>query len=243
MRCRYSVSLVAVLLLSACVGVPQSQSALSAPGEAAYDPRLSGVWFGVLGGSGTETVVAQLEVAPREDGLVSVVGLWSEAGASPDREADWVRWLGAVAHASELDGRTYYNLRLVSGNLNILRDIAPEESGEPPSYVIVQAEVDADDRLYLRVMSPKAVGRMVENDSVRGRVVNCGDYCGYHRLELSREELIAMFRQAARDELFTSALGPFHRVGPGTPVIDFDAWIEDWRDVMGWGPDSPELPP
>ena len=243
MRFCYLISLVPVFLLSACVGVPQSQSALSAPGEAAYDARLTGIRIGVLGGSGPETVVAQLEVAPREDGLISAVGLWSEAGVSPDREAEWVKWVGSVGHASELDGQTYYNLRLVSGNLIILSDAAPADSGEPPSYVILRAEVDAEDRLYLRFMSPKTVSRMVENGVVEGRLVNCGDLCGYHRLELSRSELTTVFRQAAPDELFTPALGPFHRVGSGTPAIDFEAWIEDWRDVLDWGPESPELAP
>ena len=48
MRFCYLISLVPVLLLSACVGVPQSQSALSAPGESDYDPRLTGIWIGVL---------------------------------------------------------------------------------------------------------------------------------------------------------------------------------------------------
>jgi hypothetical protein len=230
MRCRYLISLVPVLLLSACVGVPQSQSALSASGEANYDPRLNGFWLGVLGGSGPETVLAQLEVATREDGLISVVGLWSEAGASPDREADWVQWVGAVGHASELDGRTYFNLRLVSGNINILPDADPAESEKPPGYVIVQAEVNAEDRLYLRFMSPKTVGRMVEDGGVKGRVVNCGGYCGYHRLELSRAELAAVFRQTAPEELFTPALGPFHRVDPRAPVIEFEAWFENWSD-------------
>ena len=243
MRFCYLICLIPVFLLSACVGVPQSQSALSAPGEAAYDARLTGIWIGVLGGSGPETVVAQLEVAPREDGLISAVALWSQAGVSPDREAEWVKWVGSVGHASELDGQTYYNLRLVSGNLIILSDAAPADSGEPPSYVILRAEVDAEDRLYLRFMSPKTVSRMVENGVVEGRLVNCGDLCGYHRLELSRSELTTVFRQAAPDELFTPALGPFHRVGSGTPAIDFEAWIEDWRDVLDWGRESPELAP
>ncbi len=34
-----------------------------------------------------------------------------------------------------------------------------------------------------------------------------------------------------------------HRVGSGTPAIDFEAWIEDWGDVLDWGPESPELAP
>lgn len=228
MRFRFVIYVFSLLLLAGCVGVPQSQSPLSPPGEADADPRLTGFWIGVLGGSGPEAVLAQIEIAPRDDGLISVVALWSEAGASPGREADWVQWVGAVAHASDLDGRTYYNLRLVSGNKKILADAEAAQDEEPPSYVILQAEVDAEDRLYLRLMSPQTVSRMVKDGTLKGRAVSCGDYCGFHRLELSQAELVALIRQTAPEELFAPALGPFQRLDAGTPVIDFEGWLEGW---------------
>jgi hypothetical protein len=209
--------------------VPQSQSPLSPPGEADADPRLAGFWLGMLRGSGPETVLAQIEVAPRDDGLISVVALWSEAGASPGREADWLQWVGAVAHASDIDGRTYYNLRLVSGNKNILAVAEPAGDEEPPSYAILQAEVDGEDRLYLRFMSPHTVARMIKNGDLAGRAVSCGEYCGFHRLELSPAELAALVRQTAPDELFGPPLGPFQRVDPAAPVIHFEAWLKGWR--------------
>ena len=226
MRCRYFVSLVPFLLLSACIGMPQSQSALSAPGEADYDPRLIGSWVGVLRGHDTKGVLALFEIAPRKDGLVSVAALWSQAGAAPERQVDWVQWVGAIGHASNLDGRTYYNLRLVSGNLEILPDAASAESDAPPSYVILQAEIDPGDRLFLRFMAPKAVDRWIKEGSVRGHTVSCGEYCEYSKLQLSRSELIALVRKADPDELWTAALGPFHRVDSGIAAIDFRAWSE-----------------
>ena len=115
---------VLALFLAACGAPPESRVALSEPGAAAYDARLPGKWVWA-----EKEGAHYLHIAPRADSaLLDVLSV-----GVGYQEGDPVRWLRAVAHASAIDGETYYNVKRVAG-LDYTAD------GEQPGYILLRIE-------------------------------------------------------------------------------------------------------
>jgi hypothetical protein len=228
MRAALLMFLLPALLLSARSGVPQSRSDLSEPGETAYDERLIGFWHGV-GPADDDMVGAYVEIAPTEDGRLSVVGSLAPIRTSAEDEPITL-WVEAIGHASRLDGSTYYNLRLITGTGYDLY-FSPAE-GQQAGFVILQADVSAEDQLFLRFMSPRTLAPLIEDSTVRGRSLSCGDFCGYILLDVSRQELIDLIRSITPEKLFPVDLGPFQRINLRDEAMDFGKWYEAWTETF-----------
>ena len=117
-------------------------------------------------------------------------------------------WFRATAHASEVDGQTYYNVKRVSGTGDDYT--APEES---PGFIIIRADLTDEDSLILRSMDTGVFGKLVK---VPGRKVE-GKYrdekVSYRIMDLSRPELVDMIRVFPPAE-FYSEERPFRRLKP-----------------------------
>jgi hypothetical protein len=201
---------VAVVVLAGCDPPANVSSPISEPGLASYDERLVGTWY-IIGRDELRGEAATLTVAPGKDGFLDVAGVWvfSRMGFYPDegnedREAGvafaWMRW---TAHASVIDGETYFNARLVD------TAFLEKKTGEPPEvieddpfdfhpergYWIIRAEISEDDLLTLHFLW--------EDDlDIASRKVTCGEKCSFKVYDLSSEELVAAIRAAEPDELF-----------------------------------------
>ncbi len=192
-----------VLSLAACGGPPESRVALSEPGAAAYDARLVGNWY-----RASEEGGWHLHIPPRkETALLDVIGI----GFGYD-EGDPVRWIRATAHASEIDGRTYYNVKRIADSG---ADYTAEEEG--PGFIILRTEFSQDGTLTLWFMDNDIVKTLIKEGRAKGREVE-GNYKGekvsYWVLQMSRPELIALIREVTPEKLFRREEGPFHRLVP-----------------------------
>ncbi len=192
------------LSLAACGAPPESRVALSEPGEAAYDERLAGKWYWAEG-----DVAFYLHITPgRDSALLDVLGV--VAGYA---DGESVRLLQAVAHASEIDGETYYNVKRVAG-----ADDTAE--GEQPGYILLRVEFEQDGKLalcFLGDVGGRAINDLVDEGRIKGRKVK-GDYQGektpYSVIDMPRSELIAPIREAGPDRLFPCMDEPFVRLLP-----------------------------
>ena len=191
------------LAVTACGGPVESRVALSEPGAAAYDPRILGEWYV------TENEFTwHLSIGAREDSAVlDVVG----AGLGyPDGRP--VRWLTLTAHASEIDGRLYYNVIRVAGAGD---DYGAPET--PPGYIVTRANLIDDEQLEVCFLDESRLNALVEGGALAGRDVE-GDYGGeevpYLLIETSRERLVALIRETPPDELFDCAPDPLRRLPP-----------------------------
>ena len=189
------IFLLAGLALPACEAPPESPVALSEPGETAYDKRLVGIWYRPGGKEGAYYI----HIAPQKETAsldIVVIGAVFKAGAP-------VQWLKATAHASEIDGQTYYNVKRVAG--------AGEDyttPGETPGFIIVRADVTEEDTLTPRFMDPEILDRLVKEGRVKGRKPKGnGLWARYLILDLSRQELIALIREIAPAKLFIDTPG------------------------------------
>ncbi|MEE8275053.1 MAG: hypothetical protein V3R88_10335 [Alphaproteobacteria bacterium] len=195
-------ALLVGLALSACFGPPESVVALSEPGETAYDARLLGDWHYMEG----DTEGFRLHIAPgEEDGVLDIVGVMLDWNTS-----DPVRWLRATAHASEIDGRTYYNVKRLAG---VGDDYSADE---PPGFAIMRTEIGDDGSLSLRFMDLDFMAKLVDKGRLKGRIIeghSKGDDPTYLMLDVSRQELIALIREFPSEKLFGDP-GRFRRIAP-----------------------------
>ena len=209
-RLLHASLLAAALSLAACDGPAFFQAPISEPGQVRHDQRLIGSWHS-FGDDG----VALLEISPPEDaGWDRLRAVLSFINTDPG-----AGWYFAEAYASEIDGALYYNTRLTAAAETKISpqsgQLATRVAGEFEGFVIIQAEIDADDRLSLRVISvkqPKAMG-------LKSRQTTCGEDCDETLYELSSGELAELIRTTPRDELFDLYLGPFARMETGRPVF------------------------
>ncbi len=210
MRTAFLIYLLTALGLSACVGVPQSRSALSEPGEAPYEERLVGFW--ALVGAG-ESGTFYLQITSGGTGLLRV--LFAVFGIEADGKSETrVLWVRATAHASEINGETYYNVKPTAAELSPLEYEWPVQDEEQQGFMIMQAELSDDDKLYLHFMNPAIVRELIEEGRVAGREVDCGkgNPCSYNLLQVSRPELIALIKEVSPENLFVPlGVGPFPR--------------------------------
>ncbi len=205
---------VAAVVLAACDIPANVSSPITEPGLASYDERLLGTWYAIESDV-DDAIVATLTVTPGKDGILDVAGVLvnSEMGSSPSEENEdrkaraqfaWMRW---TAHASVIDGETYFNARLVD-----TADVR-KETGKPPEikeddhfvshpergYWIIRAEIGEDDLLTLHVLWKTRLKRL----GFAPREVACGEECSFEVHDLSPEELVAAIRAAEPGELFT----------------------------------------
>ena len=200
------VFFLAGLALAACSGPSESRVALSEPGETAYDQRLAGIWYATDGEGAW-----YLHISPRKKtALLDVVGI-----SAVFKEGDPVRWLRATAHASEIDGVTYYNVKRVAG-----AGFDYTAPGEGPGFIVVRVDVTGQDALSLSFMRWPAPGDSlkdsVKKGRVRGREVkgrHGDEEIPYHVLDLSRPERVAIIREATPAEIFEKVVR-FHRLKP-----------------------------
>ncbi len=195
-----------VLSLAACGGPPESRVALSEPGGAAYDQRLAGIWYHV-----EKTEAFFLHITPRNERLDVVAVAFGYEKGNP------ARWLRATAHASKIDGRTYYNVKRAVG---VGDDYGTAE--EEPGFIILQAEISADDALNLCFTHERTLEDLI-NGGLSGREVK-GDYKGeevpYLLLDLSRSELISLLRETTPEKLFRCDRYFFRRLAPSPDKPD-----------------------
>lgn len=202
------------LALSACVAPPESRVGLSEPGETAYDPRLVGLWALAVAGPEGRGQGYLLDIAAGDD-VLDITGIGVGYGGGEP-----VRWFGARAHASEIDGRTYYNVQRVAG-----AGADWTGPGEEPGFIIVRLRLAEDGGLFISVLDPQilagltaeALVGVIEEGRSWGREVEGsyrGDDVGYLFLDLSRPELVALIRKVTPEKLFTGEVGPFLRLGP-----------------------------
>ncbi len=189
------IFLLAGLALSACPAPPESRVALSEPGNTAYDQRGVGIWYLTDG----KKVAYYLHISPRkETAYLDVVGI-----SAVWKEGDPVRRIRATAHASEIDGYTFYNVKRIAG-----AGFDYTAPGESPGFIIVRADVTEEDTLSLRFMgglSDSSLRDSLKKGRVRGRKV-AGKYkdeeVRYRMLDLSRPELVELIREVTPAKLF-----------------------------------------
>lgn len=217
-RSSFLPMLLASVLLAACTGPAEFRLPISEPGAAAYDEALVGSWYAF---SKEHDGVVMLRIAADAEGrLVAAAGLIELKPGTDGRAA--FQWLNREAYPSEIDGVTYFNTRPIAPGAAGFRQKsrqAPEiESvlgGAERGYWIMRAEIDADDRLTLEVLSEKVPNRL----DLPGREMSCGEDCTYEILDLSSAELIALIRSNPPEDLFSIRIGPLARVGAGAPVL------------------------
>ena len=197
---------VLALGLAACESPPKTTSPLSPPAEVPGDARLAGAWYGTEnGGSGMVYVLVTADEAAT---AFEVLGLITEDGPGDNA----VAWVAGTAHASRLDGQTYYNLRITQN-----ADDGPEVT-EPP-YIVMRTHIAAEGSLTLEFMSHRLLDRLIEEKRLPGRLVD-GAYDGqkaeFLLIDISSAALATLIRGTTPDKLFTLTYGPLYRL-PKTP--------------------------
>ncbi len=195
-------ALLVGLALSACGGPPESAAALSEPGETAYDARLLGDWYYMEGDDGGWRIHIGRSADKDVLDIVGTFVIWDDANP--------VRWIRATAHASEIDGRIYYNVKRVAG---VGDDYTADE---PPGFIILRAEPGDDGSLSLQFMDDGLLENLVKEGRLKARRVE-GRYedidVPYLMLDVSRPDLIALIRESPPEELFGDP-GRFRRIAP-----------------------------
>jgi hypothetical protein len=215
----YPANLLVLFLgiaLSGCVAPPESRNALSEPGEVMIDKRLAGTWHANIEGEGG----FYLHMTRRNVRSLRIVGTWFD-----DRDVDWIQ---ATAHASEIDGRMYYNVKRVPAKGG---DYTAE--GEERGFILLRAELTAEDTLFLRSMNGSLLKNLIGSRRVSGRKVSCDDYCSYLVLDSSRAELLALIQEQTPERLFPVAVGPFRRLKPNWDEMHWKNTLDSWNKAMG----------
>ncbi len=194
---------LAALALGACGGPVESRVALSEPGSAAYDSGILGEWYAT-----ENDFTWHLSIEARQDSAVlDIVG--TGLGYSDGRP---VRWLRLTGHASEIDGRLYYNVQRTVG---VGDDYGASDT--PPGFIITRANLVDDERLEICFLDESRLNALVENGALEGHEVE-GDYDGeevpYLLIEASRERLVALIRETPPGDLFDCAPDPLRRLPP-----------------------------
>ena len=207
----HTALVVGAVVLATCSVPGNVSSPISEPGLASYDERLVGTWYAIEGDVDDASIVT-ITVTPGKDGFLDVAGVWffSKMGSYPndgngDRNAGvefaWMRW---AAHASVIDGETYFNAQIVDSTL------LEKKTGKLPEadthnyfaphpnrgYWIIRAEIGEDDLLTLHILWEGDLDHAT-------REVACGEKCKLEVHDLSSEELVAAIRTAEPGELFT----------------------------------------
>lgn len=187
MRSRWKL-LVALSLAVVSCGPPRSSHPLSDPAAAKPDPRLVGLWTGLVNGS-----KATLQVFAKTGASLDLVlvGDDGEKGAAV---------LTFDAFPSALGGKTYLNLRAKTFHA------WADGFDLSPDYIFARYELTKDGALSLAVMDDAPVKKAVAAKTLAGTVAD-DDVT----LSASTKDLAEFVRTAKPDELFSS-FGTFRRV-------------------------------
>jgi len=237
--------LAAALALAACSHPTYFRQPLTPPGEAAYDQRLIGNWIA----QSEEDAVYLLSIMPVEGAETGGSLAISAAitGLNPDNEhAAVLGWFNRIAHASVIDGQTYYNIRATRPGSAFVRlteagseTLGPEETGwfdTPPhadrEYWIAKAEISGDGLLHLGFMEVESwldddeIGDDVARDlEIPGQGASywsesCGEYCRYARADLGPAILADILRRHPADAVFALRVGPFAKLEGTVPKFE-----------------------
>ena len=131
-------------LISACDEPLHSLHPLSEPGQAPYDERLLGMWY-----ERNPDVPLSLYIWPAEaPQTLGIIGIAVEEDTG-EFGMSWL-WIRATAHATQIDGSVYYNVKVIDG----LAD------WQWPGYVFLQAELSVDGELTFSYMNESVLSRL-----------------------------------------------------------------------------------
>lgn len=220
--------LAATLLLAACDVPADIAAPISAPGLAAYDERLVGSWY-ILGAEEDEADVAMLTITPGSDGSLDVAGFMTSLlrTSDPFDEArhisdDLDTWMVRLtAYPSVIDGKTYFNARLIdsfyverrSGAKPRTETIALFAIQPERGFWIFRAGIAEDGLLTLYPLWSEELRRLGH----AGHEVSCGEDCRFEVFDLSSEELIELIRAAEPGTLFADNLATLARIDTAYP--------------------------
>jgi hypothetical protein len=207
----FILAIVVAPTLSACSYPAEFRFPLSAPGTVAYDDRLIGTWLWV-NADGEGAGAATLTVRPVTEGILDIVGsaTWIDAGGgSPHYSHDELdmymfHWL---AHASDVDGTTYYNARVLDSiSVRSEAGALPETRSDQHfvdhperGYWIVYPEIIDDDYLELYLIYDdtefKKLGLQTTN-------IDCGDACEFSIIDISSEDILDLIKLERPKPLF-----------------------------------------
>jgi hypothetical protein len=236
-----------LIVLAGCAHPTYFAEPLSAPGQAAYDQRLIGTWVSALEDGGTIVLAIEDRAAEGQEPFLSVAAL--VAGIESAEEADArILLFERVAHASEVDGEVYYNIRTTgTDGLFAVMDSQGTRSPSPdevdwfvtPDYAdreywIARADLGQDGALNLRFISAEhwknAADRGAElADFVSGlgggfatQSESCGEYCSRSRVTVSPGTLAGIIRDYPAETVFNLTAGPFLRADTALPEFSYD---------------------
>ena len=125
------------------------------------------------------------------DAIAYAVG-WEDGNA--------VRWLRASVHLTEIDGRTYANIRRHLGKGDDYT--AP---GERPGAIIARVDLSPEGALIVTWMNANAIQELIEEGRAQGRMaegIHGGEEVEYLLLDMERAALVELIRSVPEDRLF-----------------------------------------
>ncbi|MGH6719369.1 MAG: hypothetical protein ACREER_08625 [Alphaproteobacteria bacterium] len=205
---------LALVLLAACQTPVEAPVGLE-PGDAAFDPRLPGAWYG---GDGEGFAVTLLVAARAESQVLDVILAWSDgpsrATANGDPDPEHFAVIQAVVRPVALDGATYYEARR---DADVGYDYTP--AGMAPGVILLRPAFTPDGELVLEGLSGKVVAAEGAAYGVALVATSIGGEDTYRHLAASRESLVAMIRGVGPDRLFVERWGPLSKVGKITTPL------------------------
>ena len=217
---RILATALTALIASACAEPAEFSTPISAPGAATHDERLIGTWY-AANVEGDDSSVALLAIKAAEaGGLETAFGFMSVAPGAMGHAG--ALWMHRTAHASVIDGTTYYNSLMIDGGM-VSKEVAGDLEINPEAmfvqrsdrgYWIFRAEFNEAGTLMLYGISdeiPKKLG-------LPSHTVDCGEDCDITVFDLPSEALAQLIRTEDREKLFEFRMGPFVRIGQAYPL-------------------------
>jgi hypothetical protein len=211
--------LACVLGLCACTGPTQFTSPLSDPGSTAYDPRLIGDWVGIDKNGEAQFVALR---AREDKELLITYGTIFQHG------------LTLTGYASELGGKTYYNVK--PEHSSYLRSFP--QAKESPHYLLFRVEFVNDDELYLWT------GILRSEDSLPGlkaKRIGVAQNADYYLVDAPRGALRSALQTDPR-RVFNARYGPFFRLGTVPARVRFVSWALDEKSGCAVGVEGHVFP-
>ena len=154
-----------------------------------------------------------LRIEPFEDGEAEGTLLISATTSTirPDDENfAFTGWFNLSAHASEVAGETYYNIRaLEPGTHLVILDEAGVRSPPPPDmdWYLTPDPALSD---YVRIQGQGSSFWMK----------GCGEFCSYARSVLSPTQLSEIIQAFPTETVFSFVAGPFLPLDTALPLFD-----------------------
>jgi hypothetical protein len=189
-------ALALAVALAACGGHVELDSPLSAVGHP-YDPRLVGDWYAageVPPASQDEDKIFLLRIRPSETPAV-LSARYVEVETKNSVKSLFE--IPMSAHASELDGRVYYNVRVLPSGA--------DATSEPLGYMLVYPEFNHDGSMSILFLANPTLKRLVEEGWIAAGGGKKSDGAAKRqnlRLSLSSAELADLIRRTPHEDLF-----------------------------------------